>query len=157
MHYMADRDTRPATEEEISQVPATCAHFNVRRADRVMTQLYDEMLRPSGLKSTQFTLLTAIRLRGPVTIKGLAEAIVMDRTTLTRNLRPLEKEGWIAILPGTDRRVREVSVTEKGSRALDRAFPLWREAQAHVAERLGKARLSDLLGDLAATVDVVRG
>ena len=122
-----------------------------------MTQLYDEMLRPSGLKSTQFTLLTAIRLNEPVTIKGLADGIAMDRTTLTRNLRPLEKKGWIEITPGRDRRVREVSVTAEGRHALERAFPLWRQAQAQVAERVGEERLGRMIGDLAAAVEVVRG
>ena len=140
----------------MSQVPGACAHFNLRRADRVMTRLYDEMLRPSGLKSTQFTLLAAVRLKGPVTVNGLAEAIVMDRTTLTRNLRPLKKEGWISVEPGKDRRVREVSLTEEGRRVLDKAYPLWREAQTRVSERLGGERLEHLLGDLAATVEAIR-
>ena len=152
---MADRSPS-TTHAEISQVPGACAHFNLRRADRVMTRLYDEMLRPSGLKSTQFTLLAAVRLMEPVTVNGLADGVVMDRTTLTRNLRPLAKEGWIAIEPGEDRRVREVSLTAAGRRVLEKAYPLWREAQARVSDRLGGERLEHLLGDLAATVEAIR-
>ncbi len=148
--------TKDVTLQDIARVPGTCASFNLRRADRVVTQLYDEKLRPAGLKSTQFTLLTAIRLKEPVTIRQLADGLVMDRTTLTRNLRPLAKEGMISIVPGKDRRVREVSSTAAGRGALERAYPLWQEAQALIAERLGGERMEHLLGDLAATVDAIR-
>ena len=142
--------------EDLAQIPGTCANYNLRRADRVITQLYDETLRPSGLKSTQFTLLTAVRLKEPIAINCLAGALFMDRTTLTRNLRPLQKEGWVVIAPGQDRRVREVSLTADGRQVLDRAYPLWQQAQAHIAERLGVERMEHLLGDLAATVRAIR-
>ena len=145
------------TLQDMAQVPGTCANYNLRRADRVVSQLYDEMLRPSGLKSTQFTLLTAVRLKEPIAINCLAGALFMDRTTLTRNLRPLKNEGWITIDPGLDRRVREVSLTAEGRQVLERAYPLWRQAQARVAERLGGERMEHLLGDLAATVAAIRG
>ncbi len=150
---MTDRDT---TLEDMSRVPGTCANYNLRRADRVVTQLYDEMLRPAGLKSTQFTLLTAVRLKEPIAINGLAEALFIDRTTLTRNLRPLQKEGWIGVAPGQDRRVREVSLTAEGREVLEQAYPLWQQAQARIAERLGSERMEHLLGHLAATVRAVR-
>ena len=150
---MAAKDV---TLEDMARVPGTCAHYNLRRADRVVTQLYDEMLRPLGLKSTQFTLLAAARLKGPIAINCLAEALFIDRTTLTRNLRPLQKEGWISIAPGQDRRVREVSLTEEGREVLKQAFPLWQQAQSRVAERLGGERMEHLLGNLAATVRAVR-
>ena len=153
---MAEQTPTTADLQEVSQVPGSCAHFNLRRADRVMTQLYDQMLRPSGVKPTQFTLLAAIRLKGPVTIKGLADAIAMDRTTLTRNLRPLLKEGWVEIAPGTDRRVREVSLTAEGSSALERALPLWRKAQDHVAERFGSERMGRMIAELAAVAHVIQ-
>ncbi len=144
------------TLEDLAQIPGTCANYHLRRADRVITQLYDETLRPSGLKATQFTLLTAVRLKAPVAINCLAGALLMDRTTLTRNLRPLQKEGWIVIAPGQDRRVREVSLTAEGRQVLDRAYPLWQQAQTHIAERLGVERMEHLLSDLAATVQAIR-
>ncbi len=148
--------TEDVTLQDMAQVPGTCANYNLRRADRVVTQLYDEALRPSGIKSTQFTLLTAVRLKQPIAINCLADALFMDRTTLTRNLGPLKKEGWITIEPGQDRRVREVSLTADGRRVLEQAYPLWQQAQAHVAERLGGERMAHLLGDLAATVGALR-
>lgn len=147
---------RDDTLKDLAEVPGTCASFHLRRADRVITQLYDEALRPVGLKSTQFTLLTAIRLKGPVAINGLAQGMVMDRTTLTRNLRPLEKEGLIRIAPGKDRRVREVSLTETGKSRLKRALPIWRQVQERVAKRLGAERMARLLEDLSATVGAIR-
>ncbi|MEM7588037.1 MAG: MarR family winged helix-turn-helix transcriptional regulator [Acidobacteriota bacterium] len=142
---------------EMASMPTHCASYNLRRADRVVTQLYDEALRESGLKSTQFTLLSAVRIAGPVAINCLAERLVMDRTTLTRNLRLLQKEGWVEIHPGSrDRRVREVSLTEEGGRVQEGAFPLWQKAQSEVAERLGTERLYDLLAGLNATVEAIR-
>src|ERR687885_698919 len=94
-----------------------CACFNTRKASRALTQLYDEMLRPSGLRSTQFTLLMVLRGRGPTSINGLAEATVTDRTTLSRNLAILEERGLVRVQPGEDARVRVVELTEAGDEA----------------------------------------
>ena len=97
-----------------------CACFNLRKATRVVTQLYDEALKPAGLRSTQFAVLAATRALGPVSVNQLAEWIVMDRTTLTRNLKPLERDGLIAVRAGDDLRVRQVSLTAKGRKTLER-------------------------------------
>lgn len=122
-----------------------------------MTQLYDEILRPSGLRATQFSLLAAVRLQEPVAVNQLAESAVMDRTTLTRNLKPLEREGLVTVTPGSsDRRRREVSLTAKGAEALAAAYPLWHEAQAIVSENLGGQQLDTLLSGLKETVEAVR-
>lgn len=153
---MSSESAPTPTLADLAEVPGTCTGFNLRRADRIVTQLYDEMLRPAGIKPTQFTLLTAIRLAGPVAINDLAAGLVMDRTTLTRNLKPLQKDGLVAVHPGMDRRVREVVLTGEGRRTLERAFPLWKKAQELIAERLGAERLDQMLGDLKATVEAVR-
>ncbi len=85
-----------------------CVCFNIRKSARAITQLYEDALRPTGLRATQFTLLVATRVMGTATISGLAKGLVMDRTTLTRNMKPLEKHGFIRITPGKeDRRERE--------------------------------------------------
>lgn len=133
-----------------------CACFNIRKAARVVTQFYDEALRSQSLRATQFTLLVAIRIRGPVTVKYLAETTLTDRTTLTRNLRPLEKQGLIRIEAGKDRRERMVTLTERGHKALVRAIPLWERTQAQVARGLGQERFRRLLSDLSAMVAVVQ-
>lgn len=133
-------------------VANTCACFNLRKASRTVTQLYDEILQPSGLLATQFTLLVAIAIAGSVTITRLAEKLVMDRTTLTRNLKPLERQGLIEIAPGQDQRTRVVTLTASGREALAKAIPLWEQAQASVVEGLGQNRWSTLLSNLADTV-----
>jgi DNA-binding MarR family transcriptional regulator len=129
-----------------------CACFNTRKAARALTQLYDEMLRPSGLRTTQFTLLMVLRGRGPTSINNLAEATVTDRTTLTRNLAILEGRGLVRIRPGEDARVRMVELTNAGDEAASAAYPLWQKAQAMVARRMGEDRLGRLLADLSRAV-----
>ena len=136
------------------EVSQTCSCFGLRRAARVVTQLFDEALRPTGLRATQFTLLTALRLRAPVPVRKLAEVLVTDRTTLTRNLKPLERRGLVRISQGADRRVREVVLTDEGHAILARAHPLWEEVQEKVAEHLGAQRLDRLLADLRAVEEV---
>lgn len=127
-----------------------CACFNLRKASRAITQIYDEIISRAGLRSTQFTLLMAIKAMGPVPVKRLAKTIMMDRTTLSRNLRPLEKRRLVTISPGVDRRERNLALTEEGHKLLNRAYPLWKEAQKMVSEHLGEERLNRLLSELSA-------
>jgi DNA-binding MarR family transcriptional regulator len=129
-----------------------CTCFNLRKAARAVTQMYDEFLRPSGLRATQFSLLMLIRGMGPVRITELAEHAVMDRTTLKRNVELLEREGLVRIRPGSDARVREVSLTAAAEERLAEALPLWQRAQAHVTRELGQGRADRLLADLSAAV-----
>lgn len=130
----------------------SCACFNLRKVTRVVTQFYDDMMRPSGLRATQFSLLVAALRVGPVSVTRLAGQIAMDRTTLTRNVELLQKRGWIEVTAGEDRRTRIVTITAQGNAALARALPLWKKAQSHVVETLGEARWSTMLLDLSAMV-----
>src|SRR6478735_5422612 len=107
-----------------------CTCNNLRKAARAVTQYYDEALRPSGIRATQFSLLSAIKEFGTVSIGALAEESVMDRTTLTRNLKLLEDEGLITVAPGKDARVREVSLTPQARERLTVAPRYWKKAQA---------------------------
>jgi DNA-binding MarR family transcriptional regulator len=134
-----------------AEVAANCACLQLRRAARLVTQWYDEALRPSGVRATQFTLLVAIRLMSPAPITELAKVMGMDRTTLTRNLKPLETNGWIQVQTGQDRRVRAVTLTEPGQEALDRALPLWKSVQARVVEGLGAEKWCQLAALLQET------
>jgi DNA-binding MarR family transcriptional regulator len=122
-----------------------------------VTQLYDEVLRPTGLRITQFSILGATMAMEPITVTRLAEATVTDRTTLTRNLKLLEKQGLIRVAQGNDRREREVALTSRGRQALVRTLPLWEKAQAHVVEGLGEERWKDLREELSAVVSLTRG
>jgi DNA-binding MarR family transcriptional regulator len=134
----------------------TCLCFNIRKAARAVTHLYDRFLRPAGLRATQFALLMAARISGPVTLTRLAKITVMDRTTLTRNLVVLEKRGFVTIQAGEDRREREVSLTPLGSEVLEKAASLWAQAQAHIQEGLGMERLENLLCGLGETITLTR-
>lgn len=133
-----------------------CAHANLRKAMRVVSQAYDAALKPSGLRTTQFTLLAVLARRGAVAMTKLADILVMDRTTLTRNLKPLRAKGWLDIGREEDDRVRLVSITESGREAVAQATPLWRTAQNRVAHAFGEGRLSTMVGDLNALVEAVR-
>ncbi len=126
-----------------------CACFNTRKASRAVTRFYDEILAPSGLKATHFTMLGAISISGPTRMSELADMLALDKTTLTRNLKLLEAGGLITVAAGADRRVRIVSLTRAGADAVDRALPRWREAQRRMVEHLGEARWRRLVADLA--------
>jgi DNA-binding MarR family transcriptional regulator len=125
-----------------------CTSFNLRKAARTVTQFYDDALRDSGLKSTQFSLLAAASVAGSVPISRLAEEMAMDRTTLTRNLKPLEAEGLLRVVAGADRRVRNVTVTPEGEALLEKAAPMWRNAQTRMIDKLGDERWGELLRHL---------
>ena len=129
-----------------------CACATIRRTDRVLTQFYDEILAPSGLYITQFTTLAMLAEAAPITINQLAELLVMDRTTLTRNLELLTKQHLVRIEEGQDRRIRLVFLTQEGEQALRRAWPLWQEAQARIERALGRERFEGLLTDLSAVL-----
>ncbi|MGP8052100.1 MAG: MarR family winged helix-turn-helix transcriptional regulator [Desulfobaccales bacterium] len=133
-----------------------CLCFNIRKAARAISHLYDKFLRPAGLRATQFALLMAIRINGPVTLTRLAKVTVMDRTTLSRNLVVLEKRRLIQIQSGEDRREREISLTPLGDEILEKAASLWAQAQGHIQERLGLERLENLLCDLKETITLTR-
>ncbi|MBI5249939.1 MAG: winged helix-turn-helix transcriptional regulator [Desulfomonile tiedjei] len=130
----------------------SCTCFNLRKATRRVTSYYDAALKPCGLKVTQMTLLTAIRVLEPITIKRLAKAIVMDRTTLSRNVSLLNKKGMIDIEPGDDLRTRRLALTEKGHTALVAAFPLWQKAQVEIINELGEDRWASLLEGISDLV-----
>ena len=98
--------------------------MRVRRSARVVGNYYDAHLKPIGLKGTQFTLLTAIYLYPSITIGQLAERLLLDRTTLNRNLKPLERQELIRSGPGEDQRTRTLELTPKGTDTLQRALPL---------------------------------
>lgn len=132
--------------------PANCTCFNLRKAARAVTQVYDEALRPSGLRATQLSLLNVVAGIGPVGMKALAKTLVMDRTTLTRNLKPLVQQGYLEIIDADDRRQRPIALTAKGQRKLSEVMPLWQAVQTRMAKGLGADRWAGLLHDLNEAV-----
>jgi DNA-binding MarR family transcriptional regulator len=127
-----------------------CACANIRQTNRVITQFYDEILAPSGIYITQFALLATLAEVAPIPINRLAEIMVIDRTTLTRNLDLLNKQHLVRSEEGEDRRVRLVLLTPEGEQALKLAWPLWQEAQTCIERAFGRERLDTLLAELLA-------
>lgn len=126
-----------------------CTATRLRRATRAVTNVYDELMLETGLRSTQFNLLTAISLAKEPSVTRLAELLELDRTTLTRNLRPLERDGLVKAVPSRDdARLRRMQLTAKGQRALERALPLWEQAQHRLVTALGHRDWRDLIASL---------
>jgi DNA-binding MarR family transcriptional regulator len=119
---------------ELTEIATGCACRNLRRTARAVTQLYDDTLRPSGLRITQFTLLVAVAISEPVPITRLADALDLDRTTLARDLKPLTERGLLEITTGEDKRTRMVRLTVQGREAIARAYLLWQQAQARIVQ-----------------------
>ena len=136
-------NTLPAHEE--------CNCFAVRAAARHVSQSYDRFLAPTGLRTTQFSILTKLKRKGPVTINTLAEDMVMDRTTLGRNILPLERDGLIRIEPSaSDRRGKELHLTKAGEKRLQAALKRWSQAQTRFETVFGAKRAADLRALLRA-------
>ena len=150
------RDTPQERMGKLAQEGSSCVSFNIRKAARAVTQMYDERMRSFGLRSTQLSILAKTLILEPVTVTRLAEATVTDRTTLTRNLRLLEKQELIRIGMGHDRREREMRLTDRGREVLAQVYPIWKEVQVEVAKRFGSERLARLLSELSALVEVAK-
>ncbi len=137
-----------------SDTPCTCAML--RRTARRLTQAYDRVLKPSGLRLTQYSLLANVSRAGGLSITELAARLEMDRTTLTRNLGPLEKAGWLRVLPGADLRSRAVEITPAGRRLFEEARPLWQAAERDLRRRMGQEESQALRNLLDSTLANLR-
>ncbi len=128
----------------------SCLGMRVRRAARVVANHYDRHLKPAGLKGTQFTLLNTVFMNPAASIGQLAEILGLDRTTLNRNLKPLERQGLINSGSGKDPRTRTLTLTAEGTKILQNALPYWLEAQTGVMETVDHrvGRLTDDLSEL---------
>lgn len=142
---------RALTPDVAAAIEAACLCLGVQRAARAVGRRFDAALRPVGLSNWQFGLLTMLDRDEAPTIGMLADALAMDRTTVTANLKPLERRGLLAIGVGTeDRRVRRPVLTEAGRALLREAIPLWEEAQAACEERLRRSDLAAFRAAMAA-------
>jgi DNA-binding MarR family transcriptional regulator len=143
---MAD-DFRTAARK----IATECTCMSVRQAARQVSRLYDEALRPVGLQSSQLTVLVATAMFGDegARIGPMADALGMERTTLTRNLRPLEKAGWVRVARDpVDARARIVLLTRAGERAIEKALPLWEQSQKQLRALLGRGQADELRKNL---------
>jgi len=146
--------TKKRESEDYAEAARICACFNLRKASRAVTLFFDEVLAPTSLRSTQFVALLAILLNEPISLPALAREMVLERTTLLRNLEPLVRGKLVA----TSRvsRSRMFRLTDKGRKAVEGAFPYWREAQERFVTRLGGTSWDRLLELLPGAVNAAR-
>lgn len=151
---MTGRSNQPASA--LLGETADCACLNLRGAARAVTQMYDEILKPSGLKSTQFSVLATVATKGPASMTAIARSLVMDRTTLTRNLKPLLDRRLAKVGKSEDRRQRTIAITAGGKAALAKALPLWKRANDQIVSGIGYARWRGMAGLLEETIRLSR-
>src|SRR5881296_919956 len=126
-----------------------CVCNTLRMVSRAVTQLYDDVMRPSGLRVTQFSILETLARLGEANLKQLEDTLAIDQTTLTRSLNLLERDGVIERASHPDARIRAMKLTSKGRRALEAARPLWARAQDKVLRELGTTAWADAQRRLA--------
>jgi DNA-binding MarR family transcriptional regulator len=145
---------RTKTKSEVVRLPCACA--NLRRAARLVSQLYEEAIRPTGVTGPQFTLLQALKIGRGISQKQLGEILGIDSTTLTRTLALLEKRGWLSAEPAEDRRALRLGLTKAGEREYERVLPYWQSAQKKFKHALGEEKWNGLIEALVGTVEAVR-
>ena len=134
----------------------TCTCALLRRASRQVTNHYDAALSPTGLRLSQYSLMAVIAREDPPTLSVLAQRLDMDRTTLTRNLRPLERAGWVTRIKGDDRRIRHITLTRRGATKLAAARPFWSKAEAAFRKKLGSRDLIGLYEAIETALTVLQ-
>jgi DNA-binding MarR family transcriptional regulator len=144
--------------------PTYCTCLALRRATRRVTQIYDAHMKPLGLRITQFAVLghlagagSPVAAPSQISITALARRLGLDRSTLGRNLRPLIKSGLVVMEGGEDRRAHTLALTDAGRATLEKAIPLWRDAQRHVSEKLGRDKTRALRTMLDETTAILSG
>ncbi|MFT7372091.1 MAG: MarR family transcriptional regulator for hemolysin [Oleiphilaceae bacterium] len=133
-----------------------CLSLNLRKANRVMSQIYDHYLAEHGIKSTQFAILRAATFLGQTNNKQLQEVLILDQTTLSRNLKPLLRDGFISAQEGDDRRIKVLSLTKDGQALFERAKIQWQQAQTEVKKKLGEKNTA-LLHSLSNSIVSLKG
>jgi DNA-binding MarR family transcriptional regulator len=139
-----------------TELLAECVCFDLRKAMRVVSRMYDDFLRDADINVTQFSLLRLIRTENAVSVSTLSRYMVMDRTSITRALAPLQRKGLIDSCIGSDRRARIVSLTRKGNKLVANAEPKWNEAQRALMHTIGDQRWTGLRTLLRDTTRLVR-
>lgn len=153
--YTCYETARSESQNELVYLPSACA--NLRRAARIVTQLYDNKLRQSGIKATQFTLLQALARTGNISQGELGDLLGLDSTTLTRTLALVRRKGWIQAKPGDDRRKVRLTLTREGRIEYQSAQRYWQSAQRQLRTALGEPGWKHIVESTICTAAVVRG
>lgn len=129
-------------------VAENCVCFNLRRVARVVTQFYDAEMRRHGVRPTQGSILASLNAKASWTMAELSDWLGMERTTLVRNLRPLQRDGFVEVAGGGRGNLVELTITTKGRKQIEKLTPAWKSAQSAVVKTLGEKRWSTILSDL---------
>lgn len=141
------------TREMCEQAARQCACSNFRKVTRKLTQLYDDALTDLDIRSTQLIVLIYIRIHGPTATAALARELLMERSTLSRNLRPLIEKGLVTCHKTPTGRVQSVDISQAGMQLILDAVPHWQKAQQQVLDSLGQKRWEKILGDLDRVIE----
>ena len=136
--------------------PENCVCFNLRRVTRVVTQFFDGEMRRYGIRPTQGSVLTVLMAKDRWSMEELSDWLGMERTTLVRNLRPLQRDGWVRVGGGGRGRRVELAITAKGRKQIEKLAPAWKSAQSAVVKTLGERRWSSILSDLGQAVQTLK-
>src|SRR5438132_13103380 len=126
-----------ATTDSVDTIARTCIAVRLRLLDRVVTNFYDDALRPLGLKVSQLNILTVTAQLGLARPAQVCDILQLDASTLSRNVKPLQAHGWLEVVPGEDARAQPFRLTPQGKRLIEKAIPAWEEAQRQATELLG--------------------
>lgn len=155
MCRMSDTISQP-DKALCAEAAGACVCFNLRKASRAVTKLFDEALQPLGLRSTQFVTLLIVHVHQPISLPGLAKELVIDRSTLVRNLAVLQKRGLLDSSSPNGKRSRVFQLTDDGVRALTEGIPLWEKAQSRFLTQFGPEKWADTLSVLSETVETAQ-
>ena len=153
MHDMTEDMTDDALKASADAARLTCACFALRQAARQITRLYEAEMAHLGLSAGQFSILTALVLHDEATFTDLATGLGMDRTSLSRALRPLERSGFVTLSPEGRKRRRTAKIAPAGRQKYAEAFPFWQRAQAKAARQFGQRDWPALAGQLSDLVE----
>jgi len=126
----------------IDKIAGECVAVRVRMLNRAITNIYDDALRPLGLKASQLNILIVTAKLGLARPGQVCEILQLDASTLSRNVKPLQAHGWVEIVPGEDARAQPFRLRPKGKRLIEKAVPAWEEAQRRASELLGNEGIS---------------
>jgi DNA-binding MarR family transcriptional regulator len=147
-------ESKNQTSEEIElrskllEIRGRCTCVNLKKATRAVSHIVDQHVRPAGLRTGQFSILVNVANNGSVRVGDLADELVMDVTTLSRNIRLLERDGYVNISSGNDKRVREITLTDCGLKKIAEILPLWEKAQSTIKHELGEENWDMLISQL---------
>jgi len=139
------------SKRDLARIGFSCIQFNLKKTTRKISTYYDEILKPSGLKATQFSVLIVVAMGDASSITGISRLVDVDRTTLQRSIEILQRDGLLYGQSEAKGNVRNISITAKGKKKLESAIELWKKAQESITKELGSEKVKALLKVLGET------